>query len=111
MGGAEGGGSHHLRRRGGGTAEGSSSITSGSAGGGGSMMILGGGGPDEPMLDTSYRSAPQLSSASTLLPSPLGMAVAPTTEAAAVDPETSLHTLTESLDEDAISFITSMKYS
>jgi hypothetical protein len=89
------------------------------------MMLGGSGGlPDEPMLDTSYRSAPQLHSASSLLLSspPLDMAIAAgphmttdphrtTTEAAAVDPETSLHTLTESLDEDAISFITSMKYS
>jgi HMG (high mobility group) box len=132
LGGTEGGGGllgshHHLRRRGvvGGAAAGGSSSTSGS-GGGGAMMILGG---DEPMLDASYRSAPQLlsssaSSALPLQPPLLGMAIAAgpphatttadratTTEAAAVDPETSLHTLTESLDEDAISFITSMKYS
>jgi hypothetical protein len=89
-------------------------------------MMMGGGGalPDEPMLDTSYRSAPQLPSTSAQLllsPPPLGMAIAAgphmttdphrTSTEAAVDPETSLHTLTESLDEDAISFITSMKYS
>jgi HMG (high mobility group) box len=119
LGGSEGGlGSHHSRRRGAGAGGAASS-------GSGAMMLGGSGGlPDEPMLDTSYRSAPQLHSASSLLLSspPLDMAIAAgphmttdphrtTTEAAAVDPETSLHTLTESLDEDAISFITSMKYS